>query len=101
MISLRILFIVAAFFHHPLALAQDTVQWGSSGKQTARAAIEGMKAFYEPDRVEHKGSVFSFALFRSATPGATDEVGRYMINCETRESINTKSGSATAPEKIL
>lgn len=84
-----------------LACAQQSVPWGSSEKAAARQSIEGMKTYYEPDRVEHNGSVFSFALYRSSMPGAADEVGRYMINCETRELVVVVKGQASAPARLI
>ena len=101
MIPRLALFLVTAIFLHNAALAQQSVQWGSSEKTTARQDIAGMKTYYEPDKVEHNGSVFSFALYRSGTPGARDEVGRYMINCETRELVSIVGAQTSPPARLL
>lgn len=96
------LILISALCLQSLALAQDSVRWGSSDKlPAARQPIEGMKAYYEPDKVERKGVVNSFALYRSSTPGMADELGRYMINCETREFVSTVNGKTTEPMRLI
>jgi hypothetical protein len=85
-----------------LAIAQPSVQWGSAARPVAaRQAIEGMKTFYEPEKVEKNGSVQSVTLYRSASPGAADEAGRYMINCDTREVVTVVKGQATPPVRVI
>lgn len=93
--------LVAALLVTPVALAQQAVPWGSSDKPTPRESIEGMKTYYEPARVEHKGDIHSFTLYRSSTPGAADEAGRYMINCATRELVSIVKGVATPPARLI
>ena len=102
MIPKSALILVSALCLPSLVLAQDAVRWGSSGKlPAARQPIDGMKAYYEPEKVERKGEVNSFALYRSSTPGTADELGRYMINCETREFVSTINGKTTEPSRLI
>lgn len=102
MIRKPALILVSALCLQAVALAQDAVRWGSSDQPAAaRQPIDGMKAYYEPDKVERKGDVNSFALYRSSTPGAADELGRYMINCETREFVGTINGKTTQPSRLI
>lgn len=101
MIPRPALLLGAALLLPSLALAQAAVQWGSSDKPSARQDIEGMKTYYEPEKVKQDGNVFSFSLFRSSTPAANDEVGRYVINCETREFVSVIKGQATPPTRLI
>jgi len=101
MIQKQMLIFAAALLLPSVAPAQQPVPWGSSDKPAARQYIDSMKAYYEPEKVEHNGSVFSFTLYRSSTPGATDETGRYMINCETREVVSVVKGQATPPSRLI
>ena len=101
MINKALLFIASTLVLQPLAHAQQSVPWGSSDKPPVRQSIEGMKTYYEPGKVEHAGNVYSFTLYRSSTPMAADEVGRYMINCETRELVTVVGGQATRPERLI
>lgn len=96
-----VVILVAALLVAPVAPAQQAVPWGSSDKPAARESIEGMKTYYEPSKVEHNGDVHSFTLYRSSTPAAADEVGRYMINCETRELVSVVKGVATPPARLI
>ena len=96
-----VLIFVAALSLPSLALAQQAVPWGSSDKPAPRQDIEGMKAYYEPEKVESSGSVHTFTLYRTSIPSASDEMGRYMINCETREMVSVIGGKTTAPARIL
>lgn len=84
-----------------LALAQQAVPWGSSAQPTPRESIEGMKTYYEPAKVERNGEVVSFTLYRSSTPAAADEAGRYLINCETRELVSIVKGKTTPPARLI
>ncbi len=95
-----LLVLVATLLLQIPALAQQSPQWGSSNR-AARQDIEGMKTYYEPDKVERNGNVVSFALYRSSNPAAADEVGRYMINCETRELATVVGGQASPPARLI
>lgn len=95
------LILIASFFLGSSASAQSSVQWGSSDKPATREAAESMNAFFEPAKVEVNGNVRSFALYRSASPTPSDELGRYMINCETREFVSTIKGQTTAPSRVI
>ena len=101
MMQKPILLLITSLCLHSLAHAQQSVPWGSSDKPAARQGIEGMKSYYEPDKVQRDGSVVSFALYRSSTPGAADQLGRYQINCETREFVSVTDGHASAPSKLI
>ena len=101
MIQKPALLFAFAIFLQPLAFAQESVQWGSSEKPAVRQSIDGMKMFYEPAKVEHNGDVYSFTLYRSGTPTVSDEAGRYMINCETREFVSVTNGQSSPPSKLL
>lgn len=101
MIRKPALILVSALLLAPAAFAQQGVQWGSSDKPSPRQDIPGMKVFYEPGKVQVDGSVQSFALYRSSTPGAADETGRYMINCETREIVTVVNGKPGAPSRLI
>ena len=101
MMQKPILLLITSLCLHSLAHAQQSVPWGSSDKPAARQGIEGMKSYYEPDKVQRDGSVVSFTLYRSGVPTAADEVGRYKINCETREFISVVGERATPPSRII
>ena len=101
MIQERALLVVAAFLLPSFALAQQSVQWGSSDKPSARQSIEGMKTYYEPEKVVHDGNVFTFSLYRSSAAGVADEAGRYMINCETRELATVVNGQPSSPARLI
>ena len=60
-----------------------------------------MKAYYEPEKVEHSGDTYSFTLYRSGAPTASDEIGRYVINCETREFVSVVKGNTSTPTRLL
>jgi len=97
----HVLIFAAALLLPAVALAQQPVPWGSSEKPAARESIGGMKTYYEPEKVVHNGSVFSFTLYRSSIPAAADEAGRYMINCETREVVSVVRGQTTPPARLI
>lgn len=101
MIQKPALLFVFAIVLPSLALAQESVQWGNSEKPAARQSVEGMKAYYEPEKVEHNGDIYSFTLYRSSTPAVSDELGRYKINCETREFVSVTKSQSTPPSKLL
>jgi len=101
MIRKQLLILATALLLPSVAPAQQSVPWGSSDKPAARQSIGGMKTYYEPEKVTQDGSVFSFTLYRSGTPGAADEAGRYMINCETRELVSVVGGKATSPARLI
>lgn len=83
------------------ALAQGAgVQWGSSEKPYRQPA-EGMKGYFEPEKITRDGDVVSFTVYRSANPAVTDEIGSYMVNCDTREYATVEKGQATPPVKLL
>lgn len=83
-----------------LAMADDKVQWGSSDK-AYRYPMDGMKGYFEPTKVKKDGDVVSFTVYRSADPAVPDEVGRYMVNCETKEYAAVEKGQPSAPMKLL
>lgn len=84
-----------------LALAQgNNVQWGSSEKEY-RHPVEGMKGYYEPEKVSRDGDVVSFKIYRSANPAVTGVVGEYMVNCYTKELVTMEDGKPTPPMKLL
>lgn len=85
-----------------LAMAQGAVQWGSSEK-AYRQPVEGMKGYYEPRKVsyDYEAGVVSFTVFRFADPAVPDEVGAYLVNCETHEYATVEKGRAPRPEKLL
>ena len=95
-----LLFVVSTVLLQSPALAQQPAQWGSSNRPT-RQDIEGMKTYYEPDKVKQDGSVHSFTLYRSSNPAVSDEAGRYMINCETRELVTIVGGQASPPARLI
>lgn len=95
------LIFISALLLQPAAFAQQSVPWGSSDKPSARQDIPGMKTYYEPEKVQVNGSVHSFTLYRSGDPGAADETGRYMINCETREIVSVVNGQNTPPSRLI
>jgi hypothetical protein len=100
--SLLLAVLVATFHLNATAQTEDKVQWGSSAKPAvAREAAEGMGGYYEPDKIEQKGGAHAFTLYRTSTPSPSDEMGRYMINCETREFVSTIKGQTTQPSRIL
>ena|ERR1035437_6482016 len=101
MIKKIALLFVSAIFLQSTTLAQESVQWGNTEKPAIRQPIEGMKAYYEPEKVEHDGDTYSFTLYRVGTPSASDEMGRYVINCETREFVSTIKGKTTPPYRLL
>jgi hypothetical protein len=78
----------------------DNVQWGSSDK-AYRHPVDGMKGYYEPDKIGRKGDVVSFKVYRSANPSVPGLVGDYMVNCETREMVTVEDGKPTQPMKLL
>ncbi len=94
------LFLVSTVLLQSMALAQQSPQWGSSNRP-ARQDIEGMKTYYEPDKVQQNGSVYSFTLYRSSNPAVSDEAGRYMINCETRELVTVVGGQPSPPARLI
>jgi len=83
-----------------LSAAQGNVQWGSSDKPYRQPA-DGMKGYYEPEKVTRDGDVVSFKVYRSADPVVPDEVGSYMVNCDTREYATVDKGKPTKPMKLL
>lgn len=83
-----------------LAIAQGTVQWGSTDKPY-RNPLDGMKGYYEPEKVARNGDVVSFTVYRSADPVVPDVIGKYMVNCETREYATVEAGKPTSPMKLL
>lgn len=91
MIPRPVLFLAAAMLMATAALAQ----------QAARQDADGTKSFYEPDRIERNGRLMTFSLYASSTPGAQDEVGRYVINCDSRELASIARGQTSAPWKLL
>ena len=93
--------LVAALFLQSAAFAQQAVQWGSSDKAAARQSIEGMKLYYEPEKVQSNDAVRSFTLYRSSSPSVPDEAGRYMINCDTREIVSVVNGQNTPPSRLI
>ena len=105
MIILRRIVVVTALGTLALpfsAWSQGAVQWGTAEKpKAARVALEGTNVCYDPTKVEQKDAAYAFTLYRTAMPGPADETGRYMLNCETRESVTIVNGQASAPEKIL
>jgi hypothetical protein len=102
MIPKQVLIFLFVFFTQTLALAQESVQWGNSSKPIVhRETIEGLHKYYEPEKVEQIGDVYKLSLYRSGTPSAADEVGQYMINCQTREFVSTINGQTTQPSKII
>jgi hypothetical protein len=102
MIRKTALILASALLLPSLAFAQGAaVQWGSSDKPAARQGIDGMKAFYEPAKVQQTGDVYAFTLYRSGTPSAGDELGRYMINCSTRELVTVVNGQPSAPTQLI
>jgi hypothetical protein len=102
MIHKQMLLFLFVFFSQTLALAQESVQWGSSQKPIVRReTIEGTHKYYEPEKVEQIGDVYKLSLYRSGTPSAADEDGQYMINCQTREFVNTINGQTTQPSIII
>lgn len=95
------LLVAATLLLQSAAFAQQSVQWGSSDKPATRQDIAGMKAYYEPEKVQVNGSVHSFTLYRSGNPGVPDEMGRHMINCETREIVSVVNGQNTPPSRLI
>lgn len=89
-----------AFLLPTLAVAQGAVQWGSSDKPY-RHPVDGMKGYYEPEKVSRNGEVVSFKIYRSADPVVPDVVGSYMVNCETREYAVVDQGKPSNPMKLL
>ncbi|MBS1190023.1 MAG: hypothetical protein H6R10_1815 [Rhodocyclaceae bacterium] len=89
-----------AFLLPSLAMAQGAVQWGSSDKPYRQPA-NGMKGYYEPEKVTRDGDTVSFKIYRSADPVVPDELGNYTVNCDTREYVTTEKGKATPPMKLL
>ena len=78
----------------------NDVQWGSSEK-AYRHPVDGMKGYYEPEKVSRNGDVVSFKIYRSANPAVTGLVGDYMVNCDTRELVTLEDGKPTPPMKLL
>ena len=74
---------------------------GDAEKSAAREILFGMKTYHEPDKVLREGNGISFRLYRSGVSGTPDEVGRFNINCETRDFIRTVNDQATQPAKVL
>ncbi len=101
MILKPVLTLVVALVLPSAAFAQQAVQWGSSDKATARQSIDGMKLYYEPEKVQSTDAVRSFTLYRSSNPAAQDEAGRYMINCDTREIVSVVNGRNTPPSRLI
>lgn len=101
MIQKIALLFASAIFFQSIAFADESVQWDGSEKPAARQPVDGMKAYYEPEKVEHNGDAYSFTLYRSGTSTVSDETGRYTINCETREFVSVVKGQTTPPYKLL
>ena len=77
---------------------QGGVQWSQDSKP-ARAQVDGMKTFYEPDSVKKNGSVVSFTMYPSPDSTAGDE---YSINCSTQEiAFKQGKGAWTPPFRVL
>lgn len=92
--------VLLALLMPALALAQGAVQWGSTDKPY-RHPVDGMKGYYEPEKIARNGDVVSFKVYRSADPVVPDLVGSYMVNCETREYATVENGKPTNPMKLL
>ena len=84
-----------------LTLVGLTLSLSAQADPATREKIVGMNAYHEPDNVKKDGETLSFSLFQSGTPGLPNEIGRYKINCESRESTAIVKGQAGTPEKIL
>ena len=66
-----------------------------------REKIVGMNSYIEPDNVKKDGDSLTFSLFQSGTPGLPNEIGRYKMNCDSREFSTIVKGQASPPEKVL
>lgn len=98
MIPRPALFLAAAMVLQTAALAQ---QAAPAGQAPARQDADGTKSYYEPEKIERNGRLMTFSLYASSTPGARDEVGRYVINCDSRELASIARGQTSAPWKLL
>lgn len=101
MIKRLLLLVTSSLFLQSIALAQQTAQGESPAAPAARSSIAGMKTYYEPVRVVRNGSSASFSLYRSSTPGAADETGRYTVNCETHDLSSVVGGVTTPPQRLI
>lgn len=66
-----------------------------------REKLFGMKSYIEPEQVQRQENIITFSLYKSGTPGAQDESGRYRMNCETRESSRLLKDKTTQPSPVL
>ncbi len=67
------------------ANAQSGPQWGAAADKPARLQADGLKLYYDPEKVVKDGDMATVALYATFDPANTRVVEEYAFNCSSHE----------------